>query len=317
MTLAHPQHRRAPATRSSRPTASTAAPTTSSRTRCRSWASTSTFVDPDDPESFRRAITAEDQGCSTRETIGNPKLDVLGHRGRRGDRPRGRHAADHRQHGRALRTSCRPIEHGADIVVHSATKFIGGHGTSIGGVIVDSGKFDWAQTASSPSSPSRTRATTASSSGRVRNRSATSRSSSRRACSCCATSARRLSPFNAFLFLQGLETLPLRMERHSRERAGGGASSSQEHPAVTWVNYPGLPRPPDARAAPQVPAERAVGGDPGLRHQGRPRGGPKFIDAVKLLSHLANIGDAKSLVIHPATHDAPAAHRRGAGRPPA
>jgi len=193
---------------------------------------------------------------------------------------------------------CRPIEHGADIVVHSATKFLGGHGTSIGGVIVDSGKFDWSSgkfPLISEPDPSyhgldfiqalkplgnlayiiKARVTLLRDVGAA------------------------LSPFNSFLFLQGLETLHLRLARHS-ENALAVARALQRHPKVAWTNYPGLESSPDhARAKKYLP--RGAGAILGFGVKGGADAGRKFIDGLKLISHLANVGDAKTLAIHPAT----------------
>ena len=162
---------------------------------------------------------------------------------------------------------CRPFEHGADIVVHSATKFIGGHGTSIGGVIVDRRQVRLGRTASSRTDGARSRL-----SRRALRRDARDRwpTSSRPACSCCATSERRSAPFNAFLFLQGLETLHLRMERHS-ENALAGRPVPGGAPAVEWVNYPGLEDHPSYELA-QKYLPKGAGRDLHLRHQGRAGG---------------------------------------------
>ena len=189
----------------------------------------------------------------------------------------------------------RPIEWGADIVVDSATKYIGGHGTSIGGVIVDAGKFDWKASGRfkdfTEPDPSYHGLSFTEAFGplafilkaRVQG---------------LRDTGAALSPFNAFLFLQGLETLHLRMQRHSAERPGGGRHL-EKHPGVEWVNYPGLESSTyAARAKKYLPDGAAALLTFGI--QGGFEAGKKFINSLKLFSLLANIGDAKSLVIHPA-----------------
>ena len=191
----------------------------------------------------------------------------------------------------------RPLDHGADIAVHSATKFMGGHGTSIGGVVVDAGTFDWSQNDKFPglAEPD------ASYHGlkffealgplayivklRV---------------SLLRDIGAALSPFNAFLFLQGLETLPLRMERHS-ENALAVARHLEGHPQVSWVSYPGLASHPSHELARRYHHRGHYGAIIGFGIKGGREAGRGFVESTRLLSHLANIGDAKSLVIHPAT----------------
>jgi O-acetylhomoserine (thiol)-lyase len=256
------------------------------------------FVDSRDPEAFRRAI-----GPKTRaiygETIGNPKLDVpdfeaiakIAHEA-------GVPFVVDNTVGVGL---VRPFDFGVDIVVASATKYIGGHGTSIGGVIVDSGKFAWNNgkfpefTEPDPSYHGlkfwdvfgnfpglgnvafiiKVRVQLLRDLGPA------------------------VSPFNSFLFIQGLETLPLRQRQHS-ENALEVARFLKSHPRVAWVTYPGLPDDPNYRLAAKY-LSRGFGGLVGFGIKGGREAGRKFIESVKLLSHLANIGDAKSLVIHPAT----------------
>jgi O-acetylhomoserine (thiol)-lyase len=190
---------------------------------------------------------------------------------------------------------CRPIEHGADIVVHSATKFLGGHGTSIGGVIVESGRFDWGN----GNFPVMT--TPVPSYGGLR-----FWENFAEYAFCTKVRAEQLrdvgasmSPFNAFLFLQGLETLPIRMEAHVAA-AGVVSRHLAAHPAVAWVAYAGLEEHPDhelaARYLPLGPGAVFSFGVHGGREAGR-----RFIESVEMLSHLANVGDARSLVIHPAS----------------
>jgi O-acetylhomoserine (thiol)-lyase len=193
----------------------------------------------------------------------------------------------------------KPIEYGVDIVVYSATKFIGGHGTSLGGVIVDSGKFDWEKSGKFPlitdPDPSYHGIKFVEALRPLGN-------------IAYIIKARvillrdigpALSPFNSFLFLQGLETLHLRMVRHS-ENALAVANFLEKHPKVSWVNYPGLSFSPEkAKTAKYL--KRGAGAILGFGIKGGLEAGKKFINSVGLLSHLANVGDAKSLVIHPAS----------------
>jgi O-acetylhomoserine (thiol)-lyase len=252
------------------------------------------FVDADDFDGLRAAINDKTRALYT-ETLGNPKLDVADIETL---------ASIAHEHGLPLvidNTSAsaalvRPIEWGADIVVNSATKFLGGHGTTIGGVIVDSGKFDWAA------------------SGRFKN--FTEPDPSYHGLSYTEAfgplafilkarvqglrdTGAALSPHSAFLLLQGIETLHLRLERHS-ENALAVARHLEQHPGVEWVNYPGLESSPYyARAQKYLPSGR--GGLVTFGIKGGYEAGKKLIDALDLFSLLANIGDAKSLVIHPAS----------------
>jgi len=190
----------------------------------------------------------------------------------------------------------RPIEHGADIVVHSATKFIGGHGTSIGGIIVDSGKFDWKASGKFPGftepDPSYHGLVYSDAVGPI----------------AYIIKARvqllrdigaSLSPFNSFLLLQGLETLHLRMERHS-ENALKVAQYLEKHPAVSNVNYPGLESHPSYELTRKY-LPKGAGAILTFEINGGVEAGKKLINSVKLFSHLANVGDSKSLIIHPAS----------------
>ena len=252
------------------------------------------FVEPADFKSMEAAINARTKAVYT-ETIGNPKLDIA-------DLERLAQIAH--QHGLPLivdNTSaspalCRPIPWGADLVVHSATKFIGGHGTSIGGVIVDAGRFDWKASGRFPDfvepDPSYHGVSYTGAFGPLAFI-VKARVQGLRDTGAC------LAPFNAFLFLQGLETLPLRMQRHS-ENALEVARFLEQHRAVEWVNYPGLRSSPHHALAkkylPQGASALITFGIRGGREVGR-----SFINSVKLFSLLANIGDAKSLVIHPAS----------------
>ncbi len=251
------------------------------------------FVDAADPESFRRALSPRTK-LLYGEIIGNPRADVF---------PIAEVAAIARECRIPLMIDntfaspylCRPIEHGADIVVHSATKFIGGHGTSIGGVIVDGGTFRWdngtfpEMVEPSPGYHGMRYWETFGNFTFIMK----ARVEMMRDLGAC------LSPFNAFLFLQGLETLSMRMERHAAN-ARAVAEWLEKHPAVGWVSYPGLASSPFCARAkkylPKGPGAIFTFGVKGGREAGR-----RFIEAVKLHSHLANVGDAKSLVIHPAS----------------
>lgn len=251
------------------------------------------FVDVDKPEEFRTKITDKTKALYT-ETIGNPQINVA-------DLEAIAHIAH--ENGLPLIVDntfaspylCRPIEHGADIVVHSATKFIGGHGTSIGGVIVDSGKFDWNNgkfLGLSRPDPSYHGIIYTEACGNaayiIKAR-----------VSLLRDTGAALSPFNSFLFLQGLETLPLRMEHHV-ENAQKVAEFLDQHDLVTWVNYPGLEKSP-YRALAEKYFPKGAGSIFTFGVKGGLNEGKKFINNLKLFSHLANVGDAKSLVIHPSS----------------
>ena len=256
------------------------------------------FVDSREPEAFARAITPKTRAIYA-ETIGNPKLDVPDFE----ELARIAHAAGvplvvDNTVGVGL---VRPFDYGADIIVSSATKYIGGHGTSLGGVIVDSGKFRWNNGKfpefTQPDSSYhgivywdalnnvpglgnvafilKVRVTLLRDLGPA------------------------LSPFNSFQFLQGLETLPLRQRKHS-ENALALAQYLKQHALVNWVTYPGLTEDPAYRIASKY-LKQGFGGLVGFGIKGGIAAGKRFIDSVRLLSHVANIGDAKSLVIHPAS----------------
>jgi len=252
-----------------------------------------TFVDPKDPENFAKAVRKNTRLMYI-ETIGNPKNDIL-------DYQRIAEVA----HRHAMPVICdntvaspilfRPIEHGIDIVVHSCTKFIGGHGTSIGGAIVDSGKFDWTNgryPELTEPDPSYHGVKYVESFGPLAYVIKARVQFLRDMGSC-------LSPFNAFLFLQGLETLHLRMPRHS-ENAMKLAHWLEKRAEVSWVNYPGLPSHPNYKLAKKYLPD-GQGAILGFGIKGGRAAGVKFINSVKLASHLANIGDSKTLVIHPAS----------------
>ena len=252
------------------------------------------FVDADDFEGLRKAINERTRAVYT-ESLGNPKLDVVDLE---------KLATIAHENGLPLIVDntvpspilCKPIEWGADIVIHSATKFLGGHGNSIAGIIVDAGKFDWAK------------------SGRFRDfvepdpsyhgLSFTSAFANLAFILKARVQGLRdtggcLSPFNAFLILQGIETLHLRVARHS-ENALAVAKFLEAHPAVEWVNYPGLASSKyHARAKKYLPQGASSIVTFGVR--GGYDAGKEFINSLELFSLLANIGDAKSLVIHPAS----------------
>jgi O-acetylhomoserine (thiol)-lyase len=256
------------------------------------------FVDSTKPEAFKAAITDKTRAVYA-ETIGNPKLDIpdfeaIGKIAHEAGVP---FIVDNTV-GVGL---VKPIDYGADILATSATKFIGGHGTSIGGVIVDAGKFNWGNgkfpefTEPDPSYHGLKFWDVFGNFPDMGNVAfiIKARVQLLRDIGAC------LSPFNAFLFLQGLETLPLRQRQHS-DNALEIARFLKGHPSVAWVNYPGLPdHPSHALAVKHL--GRHFGALVGFGIKGGLEAGKKFIESVRLLSHLANIGDAKSLVIHPAS----------------
>lgn len=257
-----------------------------------------TFVDSQKPEEFKRAINGRTRAMYA-ETIGNPKLDVpdfealakIAH-------DAGIPLVVDNTVGVGL---CRPIEYGADIIASSATKYIGGHGTSIGGIIVDSGKFKW-NNGKFPEftepDPSYHGLVYWDAFGNVPGMGNVAFIVKVRV-TLLRDMGAALSPFNAFLFLQGLETLALRQRQHSAN-ALAVAQWLKTHPLVSWVVYPGLPDNPHHANAKKYLKE-GFGGLIGFGIKGGRAAGARFINSVKLLSHLANIGDAKSLVIHPAT----------------
>jgi O-acetylhomoserine (thiol)-lyase len=197
----------------------------------------------------------------------------------------------------------RPLEHGADIVVHSLTKFLGGHGTSIGGIIVDGGSFDWKASGKFPGftepDPSY-HGLVFTDVFNVENFGANIAYIIKARVQGQRDIGASISPFNSFLFLQGIETLPLRMERHS-QNAMVIARFLTEHPKINWVNYPGLPGHPAYERATKYHRNGLFGAILGFGIKGGLEAGRRFIENVQLFSHLANVGDAKSLVIHPAT----------------
>lgn len=256
------------------------------------------FVESTKPEEFKKAITKKTRAIYA-ETIGNPKLDVPDFEAIAGiAHDAGVPFVVDNTVGIGL---IRPIDYGADILVSSATKFIGGHGTSIGGVIVDSGKFDWSNgkfpefTEPDPSYHGLKYWDIFGNFPGLGNVAFIIKVRVQLQRDLGAA----LSPFNAFLFLQGLETLPLRVRRHS-ENALKVAGFLKRHPLVSWVNYPGLEEHPSHKLAKKY-LKGNYGAIVGFGIKGGLEAGKKFINSVKLLSHLANIGDAKSLVIHPAS----------------
>jgi len=251
------------------------------------------FVDSGRAENFKRAITPKTR-CLYMETIGNPSLNVP-------DIEAVAKVAHEAgipliiDNTFATPYLCRPFEWGADVVIHSLTKWLGGHGSSIGGIVVDSGNFNWANgrfPEFSEPDPSYHDIVFSDVFGKA----------------AYITRARgtvlrdigpAISPFNAFLILQGIESLSLRMDRHCKN-ALAVAEHLSSHPAVSWVSYPGLKSHPDYALA-QKYLSNGAGGMVGFGIKGGKEAGAVFIDSVKLLSHLANVGDAKSLVIHPAS----------------
>jgi O-acetylhomoserine (thiol)-lyase len=251
------------------------------------------FVDPEEPESFRRAITPRTRVLYA-ETIGNPRINVLDIAAVAAIA----HEADLPlviDNTFATPYLCRPIEHGADIIVHSATKFIGGHGTSIGGVIVDSGRFPWGQ----GRFPQLLEPSKGYHGIRFYETFGDFAFIMKARVEGLRDLGPALSPFNAFLFLQGLETIGLRMERHVAN-AQVVAGFLKEHANVTWVNYPSLPGSP-YQALAQRYLPKGAGAIMTFGIKGGLAAGRRFIERLQLFSHLANVGDAKSLVIHPAS----------------
>lgn len=251
-----------------------------------------TFVDPSDPDGFEKAIRPNTK-ILYGETLGNPDISVF---------PFEEIAALGKKHNIPVMVDntfatpylCRPFEWGANIVTHSTTKFIGGHGTSIGGVIVDGGNFDWTSgrfpnfTEPDPSYHGLVYASLGAPAFILK-----ARVQVLRDWGGCQ------SPFNAWQTIQGVETLSLRMERHVAN-AQKVAQFLADHPCVSWVSYPGLASHPDhARAQKYLP--KGPGAILGFGIEGGAAAGKKFIESLQLFSHLANVGDAKSLAIHPAT----------------
>jgi O-acetylhomoserine (thiol)-lyase len=263
-----------------------------------------TFVDPADPENFRKAIRPNTRAVYA-ETLGNPRVNVFD------IEPV---AAIAHEHGLPLVIDntvaspylCNPFDFGADIVVHSATKYLGGHGTTMAGVVVESGRFDWGSPLSRDKFPEMLQPSAAYHGVKFYETFGDFGYTMKARMEVNRTFGGSLSPLNAWLILQGIETLHLRMQAHCRN-ALAVAQFLSEHPLVSWVNYPGLSSSSDhALAKKQF---RAIDGTPGcsgiltfgIKASDPARAGERFIDACEFASHLANIGDAKTLVIHPAS----------------
>jgi O-acetylhomoserine (thiol)-lyase len=251
------------------------------------------FVHPDDPENFRRAITKKTKALYA-ETMGNPGINVLDIE-----------AVAKIAHEAGLPLVidntfaspylCRPIEFGADIVVHSATKFMGGHGTTMGGVIVESGKFPW----DNGNFPGMTEPSRGYHGVRFFETFGDFGYTMKCRMETLRTLGSCLSPMNAFMLLQGLETLHVRMDRHV-SNASRVAAYLEAHPQVAWVNFPSL-RSSRYFDLAQKYLPKGTGSIMTFGIKGGAQAGEKFIDACQFLSHLANVGDAKTLVIHPAS----------------
>jgi O-acetylhomoserine (thiol)-lyase len=251
------------------------------------------FVDSRDPENFRPAINERTKAIFA-ETVGNPRLDTLDIQA----------VADiAHENGLPLILDntlptpylMQPFKHGCDIIIHSATKFIGGHGTSIGGVIVDSGNFDW----TSGRFPGFTEPDPSYHGLRYVEALGNIAYIIKARVQLLRDLGPAVAPFNSFLFLQGLETLPLRMERHS-QNALRIAEFLEGHPSVNWVSYPGLKSHPQHELAAKYHTH-GYGAILGFGIKGGLEAGKQLIRHVELFSHLANVGDAKSLIIHPAS----------------
>jgi len=252
-----------------------------------------TFVHPDDPENFRRAIRPNTKILYA-ETLGNPLINIVDIEALAGIA---------REAGVPLVLDntvpspylCRPLDWGADIVVHSATKYIGGHGTTMGGLIVEAGRFNWANgrfpefTSPSPGYHGVIFHETFGDFGYTM----------KARMEIMRTFGPALSPMNAWLLLQGLESLPVRMDRHCANTLAV-AKFLKDHPRVAWVNYPGLPG-DKYHALAQKYLPRGASGLLNFGVKGGAAAGVRFIEAAQFMSHLANIGDAKTLIIHPAS----------------
>ena len=265
------------------------------------------FVEPDDPENFRKAITPKTK-LLYGETLGNPRINVLDIEAV---------ASIAHEAGVPLMIDntfatpflCRPIEHGADIIVQSATKFIGGHGTSMGGLIVDSGKFPW----DNGTFPGMVEPSPGYHGMRYFETFGDFAYIMKVRVEQLRDYGPALSPFNSFLLLQGLETLHLRMERHV-QNAVKVVDFLDAHPQVRWVNYPTLPDSP-YKALAQKYLPKGAGSIFTFGVEGGFEAGRDFLNALRLFSHLANVGDAKSLALHPAstTHQQLGAAEMAAG----
>ncbi|HSR82257.1 MAG TPA: O-acetylhomoserine aminocarboxypropyltransferase, partial [Hyphomicrobiaceae bacterium] len=255
---------------------------------------TTTLVDPRNPADFEQAITDKTRLVFA-ETLGNPGLEVLNIKAV---------AEVAHRHGLPLAVDstfatpylCRPIEHGGDIVIHSATKFLGGHGVAIGGIVVDGGRFDWA---ASEKFPTMTEPYAGYHGIAFADEFGPAAFIARARAEGLRDFGACMSPANAFYLLQGIETLPVRMARHVAN-AEAVARFLEKHAAVAWVKYPGLESHPDhAILRRQMP--KGAGAIMSFGIKGGRKAGAKLIERLTVFSHLANVGDAKSLVIHPAS----------------
>ncbi len=271
----------------------------------------STLVDPDDPENFRKALKPNTKAIFS-ETLGNPAINVV-------DIAAVAKIAHEAgipfivDNTAASPYLCRPFDHGADIVVHSATKFLGGHGTTMGGVVVESGKFPW----DNGKFPAMTEPSQGYHGVKFYETFGDFGFTMKARMEILRVFGPSLAPFNAWQLLQGIETLPVRMDRHCAN-ARLAAEFLQSHPKVSWVNYPGLDASPYKELASRY-MPKGAGSLIAFGIKGGFDAGVKFIEALTFVSHLANIGDAKSLVLHPAstTHrQLSEEEQRKAGVPP-
>ncbi|MBI4904182.1 MAG: O-acetylhomoserine aminocarboxypropyltransferase/cysteine synthase [Acidobacteria bacterium] len=252
-----------------------------------------TFVEPDDPENFRKAITPKTR-LVYGETISNPRGNVL-------DIEAVANIAHQANVPLVIDNTfatpyvCRPLDYGADIVVHSLTKFMGGHGTSIGGIIVTGNQFDW----SKGHYPMLTEPSPAYHGMKFFDLFGPLAFILRARVEGLRDVGPCISPFNAFLFLQGIETLGMRMDRHLGN-ALAAAAWLEKHPHVKWVRYPSLPSSPYHKLASRY-CPKGGGAVFSFGIEGGYVSGKKFVDSLKMFSHLANVGDARSLVIHPSS----------------
>ena len=253
------------------------------------------FVKSNDLEALQKAITPKTKAVYA-ESIGNPKLDVADLEGI--SKVAHKNGIPFVLDNTVSPYLLRPFDHGVDIIVYSATKFIGGHGTSLGGLIVDSGKFDWTNgkfpliAAPDPSYHGINFVEALKPLGNIAY-------IIKARVTLLRDLGSAISPFNSFLFLQGLETLHLRLPRHA-ENALAVAQHLAKHPKVAWVNYPGLHSSPEKERVKKY-LTKGAGAILGFGIKGGLEAGKKFIDSLELISHLANVGDAKTLAIHPAT----------------
>ena len=255
------------------------------------------FVNPDDPGNFRRAITKKTKLLYA-ETLGNPLINIVDIE---------LIAKIAREAGIPLMIDntvpspylCRPFDWGADIVVHSATKYLGGHGTTMGGVIVESGKFPWGDEKVRANFPGMHEPSRGYHGVRFYETFGDFGYTMRARMEILRTFGPAISPINSWLLLQGIETLPVRMDRHC-DNALAVAKFLKDHPRVAWVNYPGLPGDKYHDLARKY-LPKGASGLLNFGVKGGARAGEKFIEAATFMSHLANIGDAKTLIIHPAS----------------